>query len=473
MVESPSPSSRPQTALDLAAGYEASQQQQQTALPSRSPSAAPAAPAAEREEEVAPPGAVAVFLHTLPRYLPQVFHDAEQTALQICLSLATILFLLACIVVTFMTAAALVPLPRSLALPRNQFYQGLKVAVGAADSAYTFETYPGNATADFEHKFKDLVLGPVEKLDYINRTEFEGINKQQKDDLMSLIKNLRVSISQYTNEKIDTKLEASAAETKEMLLKFKAFADKSLSSWTHQALINLINNSHRAKYEINFFSIGMGAIVNPSYTSRTSSLSANKSWILSAYNKMKVFYAPPRPAIVALQDWQEGGDCWCAEHDSVVGAKAQLTIDMPEPIIADALVLEHIPSKGTLNIAAAPKDWALWAQVTDEAEADRLRDGDRATSDPGECGEPPKGEKNWICLTNGAYDIHGKNHVQDRSTSDYGVPTKRLAFRVLTNWGAPDHTCIYRVRAVGRPVEKCVFPAYTRFGTPCDHEKVY
>ncbi|EME41070.1 hypothetical protein DOTSEDRAFT_74564 [Dothistroma septosporum NZE10] len=139
---------------------------------------------------------------------------------------------------------------------------------------------------------------------------------------------------------------------------------------------------------------------------------------------------------------------------------AQLTVQYPHKIYPDAIYVEHVPASGTHDIAAAPKQFEVWAQMENAAEAARVQEVlDREVNIRYgfECGPPPKHNSlRWVCFASGEYNIHYANHVQKVSTlfdaEEIGLATKMIAFRVKENWGSKDHTCIYRLRMIGKEV---------------------
>ncbi|UZP41581.1 hypothetical protein NXS19_009397 [Fusarium pseudograminearum] len=45
------------------------------------------------------------------------------------------------------------------------------------------------------------------------------------------------------------------------------------------------------------------------------------------------------------------------------------------------------------------------------------------------------------------------HHINDEF-ANLGIPTDHVIIRAMSNYGAPDHTCFYRVRLFGRPVDE-------------------
>lgn len=457
---SPSPAAedstvRPATALEAAAPYDASQLRQQPAvLPAATPSIREDTPPA-REPVAAVPGAATVFWHTLPRYLPQIFRDAEQTVFQALTSVLLSIFLgvllSLCAVGAIAALFAWTPLPAGLALHRTSLINGLQgIGSGTADLR-KFENagnelmikIDSNLDAHFQ-QYMDFISNQ----EFVNRTEFEDTlaanNAMIKDDMRLSLNRLKEQMLHETKQLIEEK-------STTMLSGLSPFRLENGGD-SAPAISNLIWNTWRSMHEVNYFSVGHGAVVDPYYTSRTATINS-KSWMAALYVHMQATSEPPSGPVVALTAWEEGTQCWCAQHSIGDMAKGQLTVNMAYKIKPELLHIEHIFRSGTRNIFSAPKEFVVWAQADSIAEAERLK---KYYYQADICGEAPNRERNWICIGNGKYNIHANNHVQTFKITPSGFPrveTDKIAVRVVENWGAEDHTCFYRVRVTGREVE--------------------
>ena len=206
------------------------------------------------------------------------------------------------------------------------------------------------------------------------------------------------------------------------------------------ALSNLIANIELQYSQINYFSTGLGANIITAITSPTLSshtVSASFMWVM---NRMMTSTANPPTA--ALQSWDEPGDCWCAASNEDGNGKAQLGIQLGEPIIPTQLTIEHpprssLPDDGILN---APQHVELWVESKEPALVRFNYDGEG-------CEDGPEG---WQCLGKVRYDTRGSNHVQTfLLDGEAQTPVDKVLVRVTSNWGAPN-TCIYRVRLHGK-----------------------
>ncbi|KAF2451383.1 hypothetical protein P171DRAFT_5419 [Karstenula rhodostoma CBS 690.94] len=204
------------------------------------------------------------------------------------------------------------------------------------------------------------------------------------------------------------------------------------------ALSNLIANVELQYGKPNYFSTGLGAEPISGITSPTLSPTTAR-W----KNILHRIVAPKiNPPLTALQTWDEPGDCWCAAPDENKSGKAQLGIELGEPMFPTQLTIEHLPrsSAPSEDIGSAPQNVEFWVK-SDEPAIERFAfDGER-------CEDGPEG---WQCLGKVRYDRNGANHVQTfLLDGEAQEPVQKVMLRVTSNWGA-DHTCLYRVRLHGK-----------------------
>jgi hypothetical protein len=218
----------------------------------------------------------------------------------------------------------------------------------------------------------------------------------------------------------------------------------------------IIANRYEAMTSVNWFSKAMGAIVDPHHTSPTALMPQDArpaGWFATSFRRLT-----PIPA-VALVEWTETGQCWCAakNNDTFMG-HAQLAVITRRKITPYTLIIEHIPEAGSEDIRNAPKDYQLWADLGTVEAAESMERELRERSpwydsrcDLPETPEPPP-TKSSILMACGRYDYAKPNWVQSfymlHDTPDLyetGFEASKFYLRVLSNWGS-DQTCIYRAR---------------------------
>jgi hypothetical protein len=208
----------------------------------------------------------------------------------------------------------------------------------------------------------------------------------------------------------------------------------------------------------NFFSYGMGAVINPGNTSPTFDFSVKRSWFLWRAISWMVGYGVPPPKVpaVALTKWDEAGDCWCSPMKGT-GPGVQLGVMLSYDIYPSQIVIEHVPKSATLDSSATPKEMELLAKIKGTGNRRKvsalsmkeLQRGPDEFSDSG-----------YLVIGTFRYDINGHNNVQhftpDVDLKLLKVSSREFVLRVTSNWGNPDYTCLYRVRLHGEHVPKPV-----------------
>ncbi|KAK3114009.1 hypothetical protein LTR53_008113 [Teratosphaeriaceae sp. CCFEE 6253] len=219
------------------------------------------------------------------------------------------------------------------------------------------------------------------------------------------------------------------------------------------AKANQVRASYEAIRQVNFFAVGLGALVDPHLSSPTYKKGGRSfNW----FGKSGTIINDPHPPIAALQRWEEADDCWCAAPSTEMG-KAQLTVRMTHEMYPEWLHIEHIPASGTLDIKTAPRLFEIWAERlpnSPNSAAQLQQSFIESSGVPIQCeGAPPTPEH--ICIGHGQYDIHNPKTVQSSriygNMDLMGFAIKTATVRVTANWGG-HATCLYRVRMTGRRV---------------------
>lgn len=254
-----------------------------------------------------------------------------------------------------------------------------------------------------------------------------------RDEFVLLLKEHYRSMQDSIDERISRAV-ASASKTIATDIAQKAFHDQiRLESL---AAANLLKNLELGHRKVNYFSLGLGARVDPRLTSSTYVRRQNL-----AHRIYDLVLAPSRaaPPVAALEKWDEPGDCWCASPSTTGQGLAQLTVLLGHATLPRQVTVEHIPKEASLDWSSAPKNMELWAEMDDEK--------------AGIEGCSANGPQGFVCLGKFAYNVHGGNHVQ---TFDLDAivrtPVRRVMARVTDNWGG-DYTCLYRLRLHGEKMD--------------------
>ncbi|KAJ6147710.1 hypothetical protein N7497_009692 [Penicillium chrysogenum] len=216
----------------------------------------------------------------------------------------------------------------------------------------------------------------------------------------------------------------------------------------------------------------------------------------------------PQSPMSALTTWEEVGDCWCSAPRN---GTSQLSVLLGRDIVAEELIVEHIPVGASLEPEAAPRTIEVWARFKVNPHKAPVKAKPTPEARPGRVGfmklfgdatvtqEPPSTQApssretglggflipgigslhalvmdllrrsnpfeppsaysddpilgpNFYRIGKVEYDLHSPDYAQAfKLNTIVDVSTIRVdkvVFRVTSNWGA-DHTCIYRFKLHG------------------------
>lgn len=110
---------------------------------------------------------------------------------------------------------------------------------------------------------------------------------------------------------------------------------------------------------INFLSLGMGTVIDPSLTS--PSIGRKRTLARRLYGYVTGDHVPlPNPPDTALKPWDGVGDCWCSVPSNA--GLAQMAILLGQRAVPEEVVVEHIPKGASPDPDIAPREMELWAQ---------------------------------------------------------------------------------------------------------------
>lgn len=269
-----------------------------------------------------------------------------------------------------------------------------------------------------------------------------------KEDLTAAVGENYAEFRERFSEQLRS-FEASIRKSTELVARrtvsdvIKQLPENQGSTQLHSlALINMARNTELRLRTVNYFSHTYGASVHPDFTSPTYAQPRRGIWDWVNQNlhdfQGRGYPSPSR----ALTPWEEPSDCWCAAASDDMG-KAQIGVLMPRAMRPTSITIEHMPSTGTLDIGAAPKEFEVWVRTRGGASASQSYNSHLG------CGEAP--QHGLVCIGKAAYDIHASNHIQNFDLEDLDGAVGFVNFavvRITNNWGQ-DWTCIYRIRMHG------------------------
>ncbi|AEO70719.1 uncharacterized protein THITE_2122418 [Thermothielavioides terrestris NRRL 8126] len=293
----------------------------------------------------------------------------------------------------------------------------------------------------------------------VSRREFireltEQLEKN-KNDMSTTMDSLRHELYGLVHEVKTTALAGgmSEADIKKLI---KEIVDKEVArryldtaSKTSTASIDAA-----LRRRVNHFSPGNGAQADIALSSPAFRLTAprigSKEWLKSLPRQPQFLGEP----LHALTPWSDPGHCWCAGTRS---HPATLAVRLRAFVVPQYVVLEHIDPGATADPGAMPRDVEVWAVFDEHARRERVLDW-MAARFPDAVGHPllAQGLAKIGQFTyehrpqDGGVFVH---KLADELLDQLGAATDLVMVRAVTNYGSEDHTCFYRVRLYGEPVE--------------------
>jgi SUN domain-containing protein 1/2 len=262
----------------------------------------------------------------------------------------------------------------------------------------------------------------------VTRDEFTMHIERQYQNITKLVEEKIKDATQDQSAQLKTMVEVEAKKTAVKNIRLSALAEA-----------NLVANYQLHLQKPNYFSAGLGAIIDKDMSSATFNDNTN---YFARLSRRLALVSDRNPPMSALTKWNEPGDCWCSAPAATKG-QAQLVVSIARPLKPKQITIEHIPKDmvPARNINNAPRDMELWVQ-TDAPIVPYF------SNRQVECREPGP-DASWKCLGSFKYNIHATNYLQTFDlAAEPAESVRRAMLRVTTNWGA-DHTCLYRVRLHG------------------------
>ncbi|KAG5943842.1 hypothetical protein E4U53_007008 [Claviceps sorghi] len=237
----------------------------------------------------------------------------------------------------------------------------------------------------------------------------------------------------------------------------KALADVNLEALARGTIHRHWDSDLR--HQVNYFSVGSGAIIDAKHSSSTWDPTSEGVITQEQYTR-GLRASKGFPPIAALDPWQDQGDCWCAARSVNHRGNphgASLAVQLAHRIIPQHIVVEHILPGATTEPNARPKFIEVYAEILDPEVRERILDFGAAFFPDDESDwnfTPPDYHPRFVKITQFVYeaaDIHDGVHVHRLSSElmALGAATDHIIVRAVSNYGAKNHTCFYRVRLYG------------------------
>ncbi|XP_075830953.1 SUN domain-containing protein 1 isoform X3 [Microtus pennsylvanicus] len=241
-----------------------------------------------------------------------------------------------------------------------------------------------------------------------------------KDELQVLLRDLELKVLQNITHHITV---TGQAPTSEAIL--SAMNKAGISGITEAQAHIIVNNALKLYSQdktgmVDFaLESGGGSILS----TRCSETYETKTALLSLFG-IPLWYFSQSPRVVIQPDIYPG-NCWAFK-----GSQGYLVVRLSMRIYPTTFTMEHIPKtlSPTGNISSAPRDFAVYGLETEYQEE----------------GQP---------LGRFTYDQEGDSlqmfHTLERPDQAFQI----VELRVLSNWGHPEYTCLYRFRVHGEPAQ--------------------
>ncbi|KAG6006679.1 hypothetical protein E4U21_006754 [Claviceps maximensis] len=286
-----------------------------------------------------------------------------------------------------------------------------------------------------------------------HRTE---IRAELKDLQPKLEKLIQQSVELATKESAHGMSRADVTTVVNGLIR-EALADVNLEALARGTIHRHWDSELR--HQINYFSVGSGAIIDAKHSSST--WDPTREGVISPDEyKSGLRASKGFPPIAALDAWQDQGDCWCAARSVNHRGNphgASLAVQLAHRVIPQHIVIEHILPGATTEPNARPKFIEVYAEILDPDVRERVLDFGAVFFPDDESDwnfTPPDYHPRFVKITQFVYEaaeIHNGVYVHRLSSElmALGAATDHVIVRAVSNYGAKDHTCFYRVRLYG------------------------
>ncbi|CAB4489830.1 unnamed protein product [Rhizophagus irregularis] len=339
--------------------------------------------------------------------------------------------------------------------------------------------------------FKQMIIAEVKNYMDSENSKHLHLSSMSNEPLRALIRDEIKNIVSSDSKKGPVRRRGSSRDEETSIRKFGSTRD--------EKAVELIRNEARkvAKEELlkysqdklnrrDFALHSGGAKIISKYTSKTY-----EQWPNEWYKKTLAYVTGKgitrgKPPVTAISHDTNVGQCW-----PLSGQEGQLAIFLDRKVFVTAVTYDHISKDiATDDVLSAPKDFEVWG-IIDDGTVSKNDDNDedfgvdlsddfspRMESTEDKCGRRDDDQYddglshlNHLEIdTNGelhlgssprhlylgkfTYDINGLP-IQTFEVPDhilkYNKPIRAIIMKIISNWGKPEYTCLYRFRVHGDP----------------------
>ncbi|XP_073931479.1 SUN domain-containing protein 1 isoform X7 [Castor canadensis] len=257
--------------------------------------------------------------------------------------------------------------------------------------------------------------GPLEGLLHKLSSRFVS-----KDDLQVLLRDLELQVLKNVTHHITV---TGRAPTSEAIV--SAVSEAGISGITEAQAQVIVNNALKLYSQdktgmVDFaLESGGGSVLS----TRCSETYETTTALLSLFG-IPLWYFSQSPRVVIQPDIYPG-NCWAFR-----GSQGYLVVRLSVMIRPTTFTMEHIPKtlSPTGSISSAPKDFAVYGLESEYQEQGHL-------------------------LGQFTYDQDGDSLQMFHTLEQLDRAFQIVELRVLSNWGHPEYTCLYRFRVHGEPAK--------------------
>ncbi|CAG7562735.1 unnamed protein product [Fusarium equiseti] len=307
-----------------------------------------------------------------------------------------------------------------------------------------------NQTVVSRAEFLEHLQRDLEKHESKVEAEFTRLRSDMEDHIKESIRTAQMMAP-----------EAMSSNDIERLIRkimHQTYTDGSLEAFA-KSNIHAHWNS-QLKYQVNYFGTGAGATVEPVYSSPTwDPWNGNKK----EAEKQGIAGILAHPHVEALRHWQDEGDRWCGAHGIDNQGRPHgviLSIELGHEVVPENIVIEHIHPNATVDPDARPKRIEVFARYDDRQEEEQVRvySLNKFPDNNGDFSASPLPDR-FVKISQFTYlgdELNDGVHVHriNDELSSLGYATDHVILRAMSNYGAKDHTCFYRVRLFGKVADK-------------------
>ncbi|UNI16789.1 hypothetical protein JDV02_003192 [Purpureocillium takamizusanense] len=287
-------------------------------------------------------------------------------------------------------------------------------------------------------------------------------------DMRAEVEEMRPKMEKLVRDAIELAKGENGMTRAEITALVNGLVRRGVSDINLQAVANGKIHAHwdaDLKNQVNYFSIGTGAVADPRHSSPIYDPFSSQYFSLEDQRYASVH--KPLGPLAALMPWKDVGDCFCAARSRSRRGNphgASLAVLLAYRVIPQHIVIEHILPGATPEPGARPRDIEVYGDFPDGALRSRVRDYSY-THFP----NPPTSNLDWdytpadlperfVKIAQFVYqgaEVHDGVHVQRLSTEllTLGAATDHVVVRAVSNYGARNQTCFYRVRLYGENID--------------------